>query len=56
LKGLEAACAAKAAVNLGLTETTDKALVYSSEQDKEMSEAIEVVVYKALRKPQHIYL
>jgi hypothetical protein len=56
LKGLEAACTAKAAVDLGLTETTDEALVCPPEQDKKVSEAIEVVVHEALRKPQYMFL
>ena len=46
-----AACAAKAAVDLGLTEITEEALVCPPEQNKEVPEAIEVVVYKALGKP-----
>jgi hypothetical protein len=55
-KGLGAACAAKAAVDLSLTEITEEALVCSSEKDEELPEAVEVIVYKALRKPQHIFL
>jgi hypothetical protein len=49
-KGLGAACTAKAAVDLSLTEITEEALVCSSEKDKKLSEAVEVIVYKALEK------
>jgi hypothetical protein len=55
-KSLGAAYAAKAAVNLGLTEIIDKALVYPVDRDEEIPEAAEVIVNKAGRRPQHILL
>jgi len=50
-KGLGAACAAKAAVDLGLTDITEEALVCPLERDEELLEAAEVVVNEASRKP-----
>jgi hypothetical protein len=50
-KGLGAACAAKAAVDLGLTKITEELLVYPLDRDEEMPKAAEVVVHKALGKP-----
>jgi hypothetical protein len=38
-KGLRAACAAKAALDLGLTEITEEALVCPPEEDEEMPNA-----------------
>jgi hypothetical protein len=55
-KGLGAACAAKAAVDLGLTDITEEALVCPLERDEELPEAAEVVVNEASGKPQHILL
>jgi hypothetical protein len=55
-KGLEAACVAKAAVDLGLNEIIDKALICLPERDKELSEAAEVIVYKALGTLQQVLL
>jgi hypothetical protein len=55
-KGLGAACAAKAAVDLGLTVITDEALVCPPERDEEVPKAVEVVVHEALGKLQHVYL
>jgi hypothetical protein len=50
-KGLGAACAAKAAVDLSLTEITEEALVCPPERDKELPEAAKVVVHETLGKP-----
>jgi hypothetical protein len=55
-KGLGAACAAKAAVDLGLTEITEEPLVYPLDQDKEMPEAAQVVVREELGVPQTVSL
>jgi hypothetical protein len=55
-KGLGAACAAKAAVDLGLTEITEEPLVCPPDRDEEMPEAAEVVVHEALGKPQAVLL
>jgi len=55
-KGLRAACTAKAAVNLSLTEIINKALVCPLKRDEELLEAAEVVVYKALRALQRVFL
>jgi len=55
-KGLKAACAAKAAVNLSLTEIINEALVCPPERDKEMLEAVKVIISKDSRKPQHVLL
>jgi hypothetical protein len=55
-KGLGAACAAKAAVDLGLTEIIDEALICPPERDKELPEAAEVIVYKALGTLQQVLL
>ena len=55
-KGLGAACAAKAAVDLGLTDITEEALVCPPERDEELPEAAEVVVHDALGRPQSITL
>jgi hypothetical protein len=50
-KGLGAACAAKAAVDLNLTDITEEALVCPLERDEELLEAAKVVVNKAFGKP-----
>jgi hypothetical protein len=55
-KGLGAACAAKAAVDLSLTEITEEPLVYPLSQDEELPEAAQVIVYKALGIPQLVCL
>jgi hypothetical protein len=55
-KGLGAACAAKAAVDLSPTKIIDKALVCPSERDEEIPETAEVIVYKDAEKPQHVFL
>jgi hypothetical protein len=47
-KGLGAAIAAKAAVDLGLTKIFEEPLVCLPDQDEEMPEAVEVVVHKGL--------
>jgi hypothetical protein len=55
-KGLRAACVAKAAVDLSLTEIINKALVCPLERDKELLEAAEVIVHKAFRALQQLLL
>jgi hypothetical protein len=45
-KGLGAVCASKAAVDLGLTEITNDALVCPLEQDKEVSEVLKLLYIK----------
>jgi hypothetical protein len=55
-KGLRAACAAKAALDLGLTKIIDELLVCLLDKDEELPEAVEVVVYKELGIPQTILL
>jgi TorA maturation chaperone TorD len=55
-KGLGAACAAKAAVDLRLTEIINKALICPQEKDKKLPEAAEVIVYKALGTLQQVLL
>jgi hypothetical protein len=55
-KGLRAAVAAKAAVDLRLTTVTEEALVCPLDHDKELSEAAEVVVYEAYRGVQYVLL
>jgi hypothetical protein len=51
LKGLRATCAAKAAVDLRLTNVTKELLVCPPERDKELLEAAKVCVANASRKP-----
>ena len=55
-KGLGAACAAKAAVDLGLTKITEEPLVCLPDQDKEMLEAAQVIVHEELGMPQTVSL
>jgi MULE transposase domain len=55
-KGLGAACAAKAAVDLGLTKIIDEPLVCPLERDEELPEAASVVVHETLGMPQTILL
>jgi hypothetical protein len=55
-KGLGAACAAKAALDLGLTEITEEALVCPPEEDEEMPNAAQVVVHEELGSPQAVVL
>jgi len=50
-KGLGAACAAKAAIDLRLTDVTEEPLVCPPERDKELPEAAKVCVAKASGKP-----
>src|ERR1700738_4856488 len=50
-KDLGALVAAKAAVDLGLITVTEEALVCLLDCNKELSEAVNVVVAKAIRKP-----
>jgi hypothetical protein len=53
---LGAACAAKAAVDLGLTEIIDEPLACSLERDRELPEAAEVVVGESQGAPQRVLL
>jgi MULE transposase domain len=55
-KGLRAACAAKAALDLSLTEIIEEPLVCPPEQDEEILEAAQVVVYEELGSPQTVSL
>jgi hypothetical protein len=57
-KGLGAAMAAKAAVDLGLTEITEEPLVCLEDEDEELPRAAEVVVHEGLNhgQPQHVLL
>jgi hypothetical protein len=55
-KGLGAACVAKAAVDLGLTEITEEPLVCLVDHDKEMLKAAQVIVHEKLGIPQTISL
>jgi MULE transposase-like protein len=57
-KGLGAAMAAKAAVDLGLTEIIDKPLICPADKDEELPEAAEVVVHEGLNhgEPQRVLL
>jgi hypothetical protein len=55
-KGLGATCAAKAAIDLGLTEVFNEALVCPNERDEELLEAAEVIVGEAQGAPQRILL
>lgn len=57
-KGLRAAIAAKAAVDLGLAEIIEEPLICLADQDKELPKAAEVIVYKGLnyRQLQHVLL
>jgi hypothetical protein len=50
-KGLRATCAAKAALDLSLTKIANEPLVCPLERDKELLEAVEVIVYKTSNKP-----
>ena len=50
-KGLGAAYVAKAAVDLGLTKIIEEALIYPLDQDEEMLEAAQVVVYEEAGMP-----
>jgi hypothetical protein len=50
-KGLRAACAAKAALDLRLTKITDKPLVCPPNEDKELPKAAKVVVKEAVGMP-----
>ena len=57
-KGLGAAMAAKAAVDLGLTDIIEEPLVCPLDQDEEFPEAAEVIVHEGFNHggPQHIIL
>ena len=55
-KGLGAACVAKAALDLGLTNIKDEPLVCPPERDPEIPEAAEVIIYKDSGRPQHVSL
>jgi hypothetical protein len=57
-KGLGAAMAAKATVDLGLTDITEEPLVCPLDQDEEFPEAAEVIVHEGFNHggPQHIIL
>jgi len=51
-KGLRAIIAAKAAINLSLTEIIKEPLVCLADQDKELPKATKVIVYKGLNYKQ----
>jgi hypothetical protein len=57
-KGLGAAMAAKAVVDLGLTKITKEPLVCLANQDEELPKAAKVIVYKGLNhgQLQHVLL
>jgi hypothetical protein len=55
-KGLGAACAAKAAADLGLTEIIDEPLVCPHERDGELPEAAAVIVGESQGYPQQVIL
>ena len=51
-KGLRAVIAAKAVINLSLTEIIKEPFVCLADQDKELSKATKVIVYKGLNHRQ----
>jgi hypothetical protein len=55
-KGLRAACVAKVAVDLSLTKIIEEPLVCLVDYDKEMLEAVQVIVHEKLGIPQTISL
>jgi hypothetical protein len=55
-KSLGAACAAKAALDLGLTKIKEEPLVCLPNEDEELPKAAKVVVSKAAGMPQTVFL
>jgi hypothetical protein len=55
-KGLGAAMAAKAAIDLGLTDIFEEPLVCPADRDEELPEAAEVIVAEEVGRPQPVLL